>query len=104
MQKFTRENGENVEIYEEAKTQKNYNPSFITEFKYLSIRNFQMTFRDPKTLGALFGQSLFISLFGGLLFWRLTEDYHNSSVPLPAPLNLNYTAYMNRVGSLFFIL
>lgn len=68
-----------------------------------------MTFRDGKTLGTLFGQSLFISLFGGLLFWRLSNEYINAipfpipNVPCPEDPGIpNMEIIMNRIGSLFF--
>lgn len=82
---------------------RNYSPSFLVQCWFLAIRNFQMTFRDGKTLGALFGQSIFISVFGGFLFWQLSSAYIIPNMP-PGPSSLDVTTYMNRIGSLFFIL
>jgi len=53
-----------------------------------------MTFRDGKTLGALFGQSIFISVFGGFLFWQLSSKYID-----PKTGDLDNITYMNRIGS-----
>lgn len=83
----------------------NYSSGFMAQFCQLFIRNIQMTLRDGKTLGALFGQSIFIALFGGALFYRLSNDYINPlavNVPFNPELplmRLDQTNYMNRVGA-----
>jgi len=65
--KFMLENGEQI-VREDNGTIEatKLARSAWVQFAYISQRNFQMTFRDPKTLGSLFGQCIFIAFFGGL--------------------------------------
>jgi len=42
---------------QEADIKQNFNAGFLAQFMLLSSRNYLMTFKDGKTLGALFGQS-----------------------------------------------
>lgn len=105
IEKFKQDYGDNDnESFSDLEVKKNYSPGFLVQCAFLAGRNCEMTFRDGKTLGALFGQSIFISVFGGFLFWQLSSKY---TLPVPeiSPRDhLDETVYKNRIGSLFFIL